>query len=81
MRRVKIVAALLAVLLLVILSIQNPSPIEFKFLWMTLAVPKIILMIVSGFVGAVTTLIIQLLLRSGRPSSRSSSSPDGPSEL
>jgi uncharacterized integral membrane protein len=82
MRRAKIAAALVAVLLLVILSIQNPNPVEFSFLWMTLPVPKIILVVVSGLIGALATLIIQFLLRSGSSSSRRPSSPsEGPSEL
>jgi len=81
MRRAKIIAALVAVLLLVILSIQNPSPVEFSFLWMTLPVPKMILVVVSGLIGVLVTLIIQFLLRSGSSSRRPSSPPEGPSEL
>ncbi len=77
MRRAKITAALLAVLVLVILSFQNPAPVEFKFLWMEIQIPKIMLMVLSAAVGAVVTLVIQYLLRSGRvaPAIRDASGP------
>jgi uncharacterized integral membrane protein len=70
MRRAKITSAIVAVLLLVILSFQNPQPVVFKFLWIEVPVPKILLMVLSGLVGSLATLIIQYLLRrnSGSPS-------------
>ncbi|MBI1813834.1 MAG: DUF1049 domain-containing protein [Deltaproteobacteria bacterium] len=74
MRRAKIIAALSAVLLLVILAFQNPLPVEFKFLWMAVQVPKIMLMVISAVVGAVATLIVQYALRSSQYASRASRS-------
>jgi uncharacterized integral membrane protein len=75
MRRAKVIAALLVVLLLVILAFQNPLPVEFKFLWMAVQVPKIMLMVISAAVGAAGTLIIQYALRSNRSSAPSQTPP------
>jgi uncharacterized integral membrane protein len=66
MRRAKVASALAAILGLVILSFQNPSPVEFRFLWMSIEVPKIMLMVAAGLVGSLVTLVIQYLLRSSR---------------
>ena len=76
MRRVKLIAVLFAILVLLVLALQNPDAIDFRFLWMKFQIPEIVLLVAAGVVGAVVTLLTQVLLHSGyqAPEKRENSS-------
>ncbi len=62
--KVKLIAAIAVVALLVIVFLQNGEPVRFKFLFFdAIEIAKTLLILGSMLIGAVATLLVQLFWR------------------
>jgi len=64
MGKAKLTAALIVLILLVIVFMQNSQPVQFKFLFFEpVSVPKTVLILSSAVFGAAVTLLAQIAWR------------------
>lgn len=64
MGQVKLIAAIVAVAVVVVVFAQNSQPVQFKFLFFeSIWVSKTVLILMSAVLGSLVTLIVQFLWR------------------
>jgi uncharacterized integral membrane protein len=64
MAKAKLIAAIVVLILLVIVFVQNSQPVPFKFLFFDpIFVPKTALILVSALFGVAVTLLVQFAWR------------------
>jgi len=64
MGKTKLIAAIVAFVLLVVVFVQNSQPVQFKFLFFeSVFVSKTLLILVSAVLGAAATLLVQFAWR------------------
>jgi uncharacterized integral membrane protein len=61
--KAKLVGAIVIVVLIVMVFLQNGDPVRFKFLFFTIEIAKTLLILGSMVVGVVGTLVVQLFWR------------------
>ena len=66
MKRMKLIGALTAVLLIVIVILQNTQLVETRFLFMTITMPNAVLIGLSLLIGAAAGILIALNLSGKR---------------
>ncbi|MBP1686295.1 MAG: hypothetical protein H6Q33_2438 [Deltaproteobacteria bacterium] len=77
MGKTKLIAAIVAFVLLVVVFVQNSQPVQFKFLFFeSVFVSKTLLILVSAVLGAAVTLLVQF---SWRRRKRPAAAPAPPS--
>jgi uncharacterized integral membrane protein len=63
MKTVKLVAILLISLLLILIVVQNTTPVQARFLWLSAEVPAILLLFLTAAGGFALGLLVALIGR------------------
>jgi len=72
MKKVRLVIMVIIVLALMVLAVQNTSPVEAHFLWMSAEIPAVVLLFLTAAGGFVVGLLVALLVKRGaKPKSTS----------
>ena len=66
MKRMKLIGALTAVLLIVIVILQNTQPVETRVLFLTITMPNAVLIGFTLLIGLATGILIALTLSGKR---------------
>ena len=66
MKRMKLIGALMAILLIVIVILQNTQPVATRFLFFTITMPNAVLVGLSLLVGVAAGILIALTLSGKR---------------
>ena len=64
MKKAKLIVALAAILLIVIVIFQNVQPVETRFLFITITMPNAVLLGVTLLIGIGTGILLSLTSRS-----------------
>jgi uncharacterized integral membrane protein len=79
MNQAKLIAALVVLVIVAVVFLQNRQPVEFTFLFFTpVPVSKTLLIFASAVFGSLATLLIQFLLRRRNRQSVPPASPPHP---
>ena len=67
MARVKLIAALFLVTLMIVVVFQNTQPVETKFLFVTITMPRAALIGITMLIGIATGILMALGLSARKP--------------
>lgn len=65
MKKTKLVLALLLVIAVALVIVQNSAPVQARLFWMTLEVPVFVLLFITATGGFLTGLLAALIVRGG----------------
>ncbi len=67
MKTVKLLSILVLAITLAVVVIQNTSPVQVRFLWLSGEMPAILLLFLTSAGGFILGLVVALAIRSGPP--------------